>query len=240
MSRPSWMKSIRFQLSLWYTLALAAVFIFAGSLLYVGVLRVLVRQTDQALFMEAGQIAQALPSPGDSKSHNDEPNPTALIDQISQPVSLSSRLISNTVFVRLARLDSGRTVALSSSLANQPELSADLVRMSPPQPGHPLARFTGPDEESRVRCLSLAVPRTAYFLQVAVPWDQTEDFLTNLSVGICGAVLLFLLASVAGSWLLVGKTLQPIDAIVTKAEKMTGADFSPLLPEDAVSDNEVG
>jgi heavy metal sensor kinase len=250
MRHAPWVKSIRFQLTFWYTLVLAVVFTLTGGLLYAGVWRILLRQTDQALSIETSEIAEGLVRPSKDGGRatarggdkDQPPDPFLLISRIASSSAVTPHsVISHTVFVRLARRSNGQTVALSEKLARLPGVVASLARMAAPSDIHPYVRFAGPDEEHRVRCLASTVPSTPYFLQVAISWDPTEDFLTDLSLAIAGSVLLLLSVCGAGSWLLIGRTLRPIDEIVTKSEEMTGSHFSPvLLPEGPVSDNEVG
>src|SRR5579884_1082983 len=196
---PRWTQSIRFQLTLAYLFGLAAIFSLAGGLLYSVIRTTLLRQTGEALNLETARIAQILPTAGDPAGGKDEdedaPSPAQVLGRIGPLTPAPPGLISGTLYVRLGRVSDNGTVATSASLSGRTALAESLARLPAPTAGHPAIRFAGPDEESKMRVESSLVPGTPYTLQVAIPWDQTEDFLTNLAIGIWGGILLFLVVS---------------------------------------------
>jgi heavy metal sensor kinase len=118
-----------------------------------------------------------------------------------------------------------------AALASMPSSASDRVACS----------FAGRHEETRVRAASVALPTGSHDLIVAVPWDRSEDFLLKTLLVIATVISVFLAISSVGAWLLVGRSLAPIDQIVTVAEHLSADSLSPhLLPASAVSDSEVG
>ncbi len=225
---PVWTKSLRFQLTAWYLAALAVVLLMTAGTGYWLVRASLQRETDRALALAATQTLRQI-SAGD---------PAAVVSHPTlMPFALPG-IGTDALALRLESAVTGQPVALSDNLAGRGDLRAALAAM-PSTPHGPT--FAGHTDEDQLRCLTVAVPRTPYLLQVAAPWDPMEDLLARLLLGLSLASLLFLLLSGIGSWLLVGRALRPIDHIVTETEGLTVDHLTPalLLPR-ALSDNEIG
>lgn len=250
MIRAAWTKSVRFQLTLWYLTTLTLILTIAALLLLWGVRRTMLRETDRTLATEAAQIVRLLvppPDPDDRHKHHDDedkpdlPDMGDIIEILNQTDPGANRLpgiVPEDLYLRLARLNNRRTVALSSSLRHASGLVPTLTAL----PTTPLPAFilAGPNEEAQVRCLSVPVPQTPYLLQVATPWDPVEDFLTHLAWGLGAAIGLFLLLSGIGSWLLVGRSFRPLERLVLDAEQMTAERLVPMRLHPQASDNEIG
>lgn len=237
---PAWTKSLRFQLTAWYLVMVAAILLLAASLCYGLVRASLSRETDQALTNAAAQTLRRLtPSDSHEAGETDERlDPAAVVTGARLlPVTLPG-IGTDPLCLRLTRTGTGQTVALSPNLREQNGLRTTLERL----PARPQAAvFAGQGDDDQLRCLTVAVPQTAYLLQVGAPWDPMEDLLTRLLVGLGLTSLLFLLLSGVGSWLLVGRALRPMDRIVTEAEGLTADRLPPvLLSPRALSDNEIG
>ncbi len=235
-----WTKSLRFQLAVW-SLATTALILLAASVLCFSLVRfALVRETDQALHETAASLLRRM-TPDEPAEPGDPPaafDPAAIV-RTAPPLSATLPGVgSDALCLRLARRDTGQTVAASPVLAGHKEISAALAAL-PAEPSGPL--FAGTQDDAQVRCLTAAVPRSPYVLQVAAPWDPADDLLTELLFGLLLASLLFLLLSGIGTGLLVGRALRPIDRIVSEAEQLTPDDLDAvLLNPHALSDTEIG
>nr|MDQ2688219.1 hypothetical protein [Armatimonadota bacterium] len=102
MTRPAWTKSLRFQLTFWYVATLAVILATAAVLLLQGARVTLLRETDQALALEADRIAQAAaPAPVDETDESDErPDPTAIVAQSNSAFGGVPGVGSNPLLVR--------------------------------------------------------------------------------------------------------------------------------------------
>ncbi len=232
-------KSLRFQLSVW-SLATTAVILMAASVLCFSLVRfALLRETDRALQETAASVLRRMTpdepaEPGDPPA----PGPAAIVRAAPFASAVLPGVGSDALCLRLARTDTGQTTALSPVLAGNAAILAVLAAL----PAHPSApQYAGTQDDAEVRCLTVAVPHSAYVLQVAAPWDSADDLLTELRFGLLLASLLVLLLSGIGSGLLVGRALRPIDRIVTEAEQLAPSDLGTvLLSPHALSDTEIG
>jgi len=237
---PPWTKSLRFQLTAWSLLTVALILLPSAALCYGLVRMALMRETDQALAGGATfflrQIAD--PEPGETDADTRLPDAPAAVAASRLAPAMLPGIGADPLCLRLVRAGTGQTAALSPNLIGQSSF-LDALQSLPPVPRGPT--FAGRGDDDRMRCLSVAVPRSPYLLQVAAPWDPAEDLLARLLTGLALACLLFLVLSGVGSWLLVGRALSPIDRIATEAEALTADRIGPvLLSRRALSDNEIG
>lgn len=227
---PSWTKSLRFQLTAWSLLAVTLILLPSAALCYGLVREALVRETDQALRDGAAQVLRASSEAGETDA--------AVVTASRLAPAMLPGIGADPLYLRLVRAGTGRAAALSPDLAPQPVFLASLQALPPVAHG-PV--FAGRGDDDRMRCLTVAVPRSSALLQVAAPWDPAEDLLARLLVGLVLACLLFLLLSGFGSWVLVGRALRPIDGIVSEAEALTADRLgAALLGRRAHSDDEIG
>ena len=236
MSRlPAWTRSLRFRLTAWSLLTVALILLPAGALCYGLVRASLVREADQALAGGAALVLHQIEDPEDDKPLS---GPVAAVAAARLAPAALPGVGSDPLYLRLASARTGQTASLSLDLAPQSLFIASLGALPRAARGR---LFAGRGDDDRMRCLVVAVPRSPYLLQVAVPWDPAEDLLARLLTGLGLASLLFLLLSGFGSWLLVGRALRPIDRIVSEAEALTADRLGPvLLSRRALSDDEVG
>ncbi len=235
---PPWTRSLRFQLTAWTLLTVALILLPAAALCYGLVREALVRETDQALAAGAAQVLRRLADAGEADDDGPRPRPAAIVAASHPTPAVLPGIGTEPLYLRLAYAGSGQTAALSPDLTPQPAFLAALQSL--PATAHGPA-FAGRGDDDRMRCLTVAVPRSHALLQVAAPWDPAEDLLGRLLTGLGLACLLFLLLSGVGSWLLVGRALRPIDRIVTEAEALTADRLGPvLLSRRALSDDEIG
>ena len=236
--RPAWTKSLRFQLTAWSLLTVALILLPAAALCYGLVRASLMREADQALAGGAAQVLRQISDSGEAEGDERPPRPAVVVAAARLAPAALPGIGADPLYLRLARAGTGRTAALSPNITSQPAFLAALQSL-PPAPHGPT--FAGRGDDDRMRCLTVAVPRSSALLQIAVPWDPAEDLLTRLLTGLGLASLLFLLLSGIGSWLLVGRALGPIDRIVSEAERLTADRLGPvLLSRRAPSDDEIG
>lgn len=237
---PPWTKSLRFQLTAWSLLTVALILLPSAALCYGLVRMALVRETDQALAGGAASLLRQIdgPEPGEADDDKRPPDAPAAVAALQLAPAALPGIGADPLYLRLVRAGTGQTAALTPNLIGQAGF-LDALQSLPPVPRGPA--FAGRGDDDRMRCLTVAVPRSPYLLQVAAPWDPVEDLLARLLTGLMLACLLFLLLSGVGSWLLVGRALRPIDRIVTEAEGLTADRLRPvLLSRRALSDNEIG
>ena len=227
---PAWTRSLRFQLTALSLMAVTLILLPSAALCYGLVRDALMRETDQALRDGAAQVL---------RGSSDAAAAEAVVAASRLAPAMLPGIGADPLYLRLTRTVTGQTVALSPDLAPQPVFLASLQALPPSLHG-PV--FAGRGDDDRMRCLTVAVPRSpSLLLQVAAPWDPAEDLLARLLTGLVLASLLFLLLSGIGGWLLVGRALRPIDHIVTEAEALTADRLGPvLLRRRAHSDDEIG
>ena len=232
-----WTRSLRFRLTAWFTAALALLLLLLAVLLVVGARHILRVETDAFLASEARHVLSAR-DVGDAPDMGDVRGAVASYARVPagppQP---------NAVFVRLLDARNGTLLAQSPSLSGKPTLNAFLAHLTLSQS---LARrfdFAGPSEEQTMRVLTETgqVGGRSVQVQVAVPWDQNADAIERLTLLLAVSLPALLLTAAAGGWVLVGRTLRPIQRIVTEAENLD-VDALPerLLPVPEETDSEIG
>jgi signal transduction histidine kinase len=136
----------------------------------------------------------------------------------------------------------GRVVAASDNATDQPALELEA-----PPPGTTtvtdVASLPITDDEDEggflVAATSVTTPDVVLTVYVASSLEDVEETLEEAArLGLLALpVLIILLAG--GIWLLVGRTLAPVDAIRGEAEAITGSDLHRRVPEPAGED-EIG
>jgi len=220
--------------------------LLAAGLLYAGAQRGLQTETDAFLASEARRISVAITgSPADPPDAADLAEAVGASPAVSAQAAKSAGLLPfDIVYARLVSRAGGQTLAVSSDLKSQASLIASLDPMlrEPPAAAGRFS-FAGPDEERRMRVLTMPVqigPKLG-LLQVAVLWDHNADVLERLAALLAAGLPLVLLLAAGGGWVLVGRTLQPIGRIVTEAERLDASALpEALLPEAEESDSEIG
>ena len=240
----AWMRSLRFRLTVWYGGALAVILSAGALAVYVGAKHALLAETDAFLTVEAQRTAAAVGDREDAGEYDELREAVSAFQGSGRTArGFPGVLRFDSVYVRLASPDNA-TIAVSPSLSSQPDLEQALerVRLSRAAPPRRFA-FLGPDEERMLR--TVIAPMQAggrtVFIEIAVPWDHDSDVLEEL--GFCLILSVPALAFVAslGGWVLVGRTLRPIQRIATEAEQLEIDNFSgALLPAPEETDSEVG
>ncbi|HEY3999597.1 MAG TPA: HAMP domain-containing sensor histidine kinase [Candidatus Xenobia bacterium] len=201
-------------------------------------------QTDLFLTVEAQRIA-------DSANGQDGPDLGDVRDAVlspamapgTEPQTGLGRLLFQVIYIRVLTRGDHRVLATSPDLEHHPTLLPALdALMDESDPKDASLTFAGPDEERKMRVLTrrIAGGRTGLWLQVAVPYDHYQDLVENLSLAL-GLGLLSLLALAAlGSWILVGRTLQPIQRIATEAGTLNADNVFDVVLPTTETDSEIG
>jgi len=242
-SRFAWTRSLRFRLTLGYTGGLACVLFTAALVLYFLALRGIQTETDSFLSIEAHRLAAVASQP--------DRDPDDITEALSVDRSVPLRsdrfpgfLLFSVVYARFVDARTGRVIAASPSLVQNPKVVAAMDRWLIVNPTHK-ARFAfiGPDEEDTMRGTEqrIVIDGIDAIVQVAVPWDSTEDTIEEATAWMIAATVLVLIVAAIGCWVLVGRTLVPIRQIVTQADQVSAENLSKgLLPPPKATDSEVG
>jgi two-component system OmpR family sensor kinase len=241
-ARFAWTRSLRFRLTLSFSSALACVMIIVAVVLYTIVARGILAETDSFLGLESHRLTAAVAE----KETSNEPSELAEALSVDRSVTLRSQrfpgvLVFELVYARIVDAQSKAVLAQSPSLTGKHDLSTSLDQWRPG--GKVRFAFVGPDDERMMRVISepIAFGTRPAFLQVAVPWDSNEDTVEHAGAFLAVCVAVVLVIAVAGCWVLVGRTLQPIQQIVTEAERVDAETLAEgLLAPPAATDSEVG
>ena len=206
--------TVRFRVTVLATLAVCGVLILAGTAIVIAQRRLLTQNLDERLGQGASSIATAL---GEGRT------PSVLggfadDDGFAQVVDARGNVIATT-----PGLTSGET----------------LLRVAPPgPPGHVqvIRRLPGHDDTLRVVSRTVDTPSGPAVVQVGAPSDDvvesTQVLVTSLVVGIPAVVLLL----AALLWIVVGRTLRPVEAIRAEVAGIGGSDLHRRVPEPGGGD----
>ncbi|MGI4792453.1 MAG: sensor histidine kinase [Janthinobacterium lividum] len=242
-----WVHSLRFRLTAWFTGVLALLLLLLAGLLLFEAWQTLRVETDAFLTREAQHVT-SLDSSGLGPA--EESFTLAHVIDSYQPAPAHKHrhhhakglLVFGAVYVRLLSATDKKVILTSPSLSNERVLVSALDTIKLPAAGEtaPQFFFAAPNEEQSMRVLMQAVQvgQQPMVLQIAVPWDHNADVLERLLATVLPLVLL---AAASGGWILVGRTLRPIQRIVTEAEKLdVNEPPKELLPAPAETDSEIG
>jgi len=197
--------------------------------------------------LEAGRIVSGLSGEGD-----DPPEKSDVIDTISGAKNLPSRssdlsglLWYPSVYVRIVDSASRHLVAQSQNLDTNPKVVTMLTHDLPPpgeQTNERIQFSSGNDGQAlRVLSQSFRLASEPAILQIGVSWQRNEMILDRLLGLLCAGNVVVVSLTALGGWMLVRRTLAPINRIVTQAERLNVDTLSgALLPGPRESDSEVG
>lgn len=143
----------------------------------------------------------------------------------------------------------GSRLAASGLLATVPPLPAPATNPTVSTP-NPTANATaattanrvavpGVDDEIRLRSQVVDVENTTEVVHVAGSLEDVDDAVAVLATSLAIAVPLTVLVLAGLVWLLVGRTLRPVERIRAEVAGITGTDLHRRVPEPA-TDDEVG
>ncbi len=123
----------------------------------------------------------------------------------------------------------GRVIAATANMADEPPLPA------PPDGSRSLLRDTHlPADDSRYRLLSVQIGGLT--IHTATPLDDIDESVATLRRSVSVAIPAVAAALAALVWLLVGRTLRPVEAIRAEVADITGASLHRRVPEPASRD----
>jgi heavy metal sensor kinase len=222
-------KSIRFSLTLWYSLTLTAILVLFSVFLYLTIRAQFYAETDHDLL----QVADSLVSP------TFEPfraNPSSALDQVLEDF-LGPRYAGK--MVQLARAD-GSIQFQSRSLQGKSLPVGGLTKRAA-QRGVPRYRTLGTLETTPVRYVTVPVlvDGTLFgIVQVGQQLDAASEILRELLLIFAISIPLALAAVGYGGWFLAGRALKPMDDIARSAEKIDDKNLDSRLnvtnPDDEI------
>jgi signal transduction histidine kinase len=245
--KPVWARSLRFQLTAWFTCLLTLVLMVSAVILCVAARRAILRETDSFLIVEGRRIISSLGT-GSSDPPDQED-----IEGVVAGTNLSPNhgerhsglLFFRTIYIRIVSPASIAGIAQSKSLDSFPQLSREMnewVQMSAQSSAAHVFFARDPDGRPiRVLCESFTLLSRPAVLQLAVPWDGNETVLDKLTLVVFSGIVIVIQLATVGGWILVGRTLAPIRRIVAEAERIGGENgLGTLLSEPEETDSEVG
>ncbi|MFF7884105.1 sensor histidine kinase [Streptomyces sp. NPDC020794] len=131
---------------------------------------------------------------------------------------------------------SGTVISATANIAGQPAFYTLPAASTTPEPAKTSASGRGDERVVAQRYVTAGEPVVVYV-------GGSTRLLSYLTKDIQGHLLyvlpLILLAAVCVSWLLIGRTLRPVERIRAEAAEITGSDLHRRIPEPG-SDDEVG
>ena len=225
MTLPRSLTSIRFVLTLWYTVVLLIAFTIFGGSVYVYLQHLLKQTLEQDLAAEVDWIVQLidLEQRKGGLASAEEEFPSELKQSIAQHFKKDPR----------------NYVVLLSSVGGQKlyeseERAEEYLKRVPPGSGEMAFLSIEHAPGSTLRVASLA--RSALSIRVAFPERYTSDVLGHV-VSILALLLpVVLVVSLSGGWFLAGLALSPVDRITERAVRISAHNLGERIPPRNVND----
>jgi heavy metal sensor kinase len=220
-------RSLRFQLTAWYASLVTGVFVLLGVLMVVGLSDYLKRGLAEAQVRRARQIADTLLV---------QVNETGEAYLGRQVESLYAPEI-NDRFIRVTRLDGSR-LYVSGPPKDQ---SFDPTQV----PGQPLFGAGDFSREERLRDHRALLIGGVHFqapdgnrfvVEVGAPMTSITTMLDRLRLQLLIGLPIVVAMAIAGGYLLLRRALAPVDAIASKAERITQHNLTERLPVGKTGD----
>ena len=229
-------KSIRSQLTIWYAVVLALIFVVSDIILYRSFKMSLTDTMDQTLYTAAEEVETAIFKVPKEKWQT-------TIKQLERGF-LVNRLFIQVLEISTEKAGGFRIAARSGVLSgniSQQKVWEELSHQLPAKPVYMNVTQESPAIHP-LRIILYPVQQEGnkeYLIQVGTSlkkiFSTLEDFLTILLFS--GPILLFV--SVLGGYLILTRVLQPMKAVVKTAQKITTEDLS-LRIESKNQENEIG
>ncbi len=213
-------KSIRFSLTLWYSLTLAIILVLFSSFFYLSIRKQFYQGVDRELFT----IAEALASPTMEPFRDSAPS---VFDQVLED------FIGPKVAGKFVRLyDSNGAVTASSK--NLQDIKSPLGRAALREArlgkvGHWTERLPGLTQVRTITFPVLTDGKLTRIVRVSSSLGEISDTLHNLLVVLGISIPLAILLFGYGGWFLAGVALRPVDLITRSAKKITAENLSHRL-----------
>jgi len=227
-SQSGFWRSIRVRFTVLYVSTILVLLIGGGFVLYNTAERIVMNETDEALTTRAARVLDAY------FAHQ----PFLDLTELRDPNFHVGTVYPDFFYYGLFNVDSQSNKLLSSSVGSNPVLAETLQDAAKTQRPYSFVFFE--TRGYRWRILKYPVKNSNAVLVVATPWDPTEYRLLRLVMIMVGVFALVLFVSGFGSYTLIGRTLRPIDEIVTEAESMSVDRMTEqMLPENFATDIEI-
>jgi heavy metal sensor kinase len=227
-TRRRWPGSLRARLTLWYTAALGTLLLVLGVVALVLLDRGLRRTADASLESLAQTVAES------SRAPTREGGLAEALAALLGP-GMASRFFQ--LLDPLGRPDP----RLAPS--DRPVLPLDAATLRNAREGRPTFQTLRlPGSHAPIRVLIAPVMeggRLVQLVQVAMSLEVVEAARTRFLLVLAGLLPLALAGAAAGGWLLAGRALAPVDAMVDTARRIGAADLSRRLVAET-SDDELG
>lgn len=213
-------KSIRFSLTLWYSVTLAVILLLFSSFIYLTIRKQMYAEADRELLT----ITEAVASPTLDPFRNSAPS---VFDQVLEDF-IGPKVADKFVQV----LDSkGEPIAHSRNLEDI-RLQASPYVLSRARLGKLTYTTMKAAGLHPVRCLTYPIMtngKLTQTVQVAVSLEGATDTLERLLLIFAISIPLSLLLLGYGGWFLAGRALKPVDLITRSAKKITAENLSHRL-----------
>lgn len=224
-------KSIRFSLTLWYSLTLALILVLFSSFLYLTIRQQLYQGVDRELFT----IAAALASPTMEPFRNSAPS---AFDQVLEDF-IGPKV--NGKFVQL--MDSSGTItARSRNLQDVvfPVSSATLRKAGQGRIGHSTERLPGLYPVRSITFPILSDGKLFRVVRVSSSLAEISDTLHGILIVLCVSIPVAIVLFGYGGWFLAGIALRPVGLLTRSARKITAENLGQRLevvnPRDEIGE----
>jgi heavy metal sensor kinase len=215
--------SLSFRLVAWYASLLTAVFILLGAIMYIDLRHFLENNLREAQARRAQQIADA------ELARIAKTGPAAAASEIKDRYEPEV----NDRFIRVTRLGAnGGVIYVSGQPKDQSFDPAHLPALPPSSEKEFSKKLRLPGGEPLlVAALNYTTPeREHYLVEVGVPLNPVSTMLGHLFVQLSFGLPVALAVAIVGGYLLVRRSLRPVERIARKAEQITQHNLSERLP----------
>ncbi len=218
------LKSIRFVLTLWYTMVLLAAFVIFGGSVYIYLKHLQEQTLEQDLSAEVDWIYQLI--------YLEVKNGT-MATRGELPAG-----VRETITRHFKKDPRNYIVSLSTEggriLYESEEHSQEYLSKTPVKVGQTLFLSVPHQKGGRLRVASLS--RSALRIQVAFPERHIQNVLDHILSILALLTPVVLLISFAGGWLLAGLALSPVGEITRRAARITAQNLNERIPPRDVDD----
>jgi len=219
-------RSLRFRLTVWYAGWLSVVFIAFGGIIYFASKQYLESTLKETLMRRARQIAEVV------QESETKPNVNPLTAEIQTHFAPEA----NSRFVRITRAtgdeiyESGppkdssfdpRTIPAAEMIDHRESLAREVLAG-----GQPMFFASVP----------VATARNHYTVEVGSSAVPIKMALHHVLVAFGFAVPMLIVVAVAGGYLLVQRALEPVDQVISAAERISSDNLGERLPVSATGD----
>jgi heavy metal sensor kinase len=218
-------RSIRFQLVVWYTTLLGAVFTLFGFFVYAALHHFLSDNLNRSLHRYSTQIVTSIET---ERSELDQ----SWFDQ-----ELSSHYAPETTgrFIRVTLVPDA--VLYISGAPKDGSFDPDKIPRVPAEERESLRKVSFEDgREILIRSLPVKKNGKLYFLEVGGGTGQVDAVSRSMLLWLLGSIPLVFATAALGAYVLVGRALKPVERITGAAERITLHSLEERLPVSQTGD----